>query len=263
MDYTFAPATLEAMRPLADAFARTLTGPVDDFWESHILGGAAWAICEDGGQIGFLTLWDDAPERYISSFYLPAERWHRAQALFARALETFAVTRAYVPTCDELFLSLCMDRQVKVELQAYYFADTPHAPVLPPQFGRECLRPVTPDELPEVFAQVGDFFGGVTAQTMAEGRELLWRLCEGEETLGYGIVVPNRLVRPYAPCGEIVLVPHRRRGVARSLQMHLAAWCREQGMIPVGGCWYYNEASRNTFYSVGRYSKTRLLNITF
>ena len=65
------------------------------------------------------------------------------------------------------------------------------------------------------------------------------------------------------PCGEIVLEHHRRRGVARSLQLFMHARCAALGKRHIGGCWFHNKPSRNTFDSIGLYSRTRLLNITF
>ena len=76
-------------------------------------------------------------------------------------------------------------------------------------------------------------------------------------------MVPNKLQKGYVACGEIVLEQHRRKGVARSLQLNMAEICRNNGLIPIGGCWYGNIASKLTFDSCGRYSRTRLLNVTF
>jgi len=76
-------------------------------------------------------------------------------------------------------------------------------------------------------------------------------------------MVPNKLKTGYTACGEIVLEQHRRKGVARSLQLNMAQICRNKGEIPIGGCWYQNTISYKAFYSCGRYSSTRLLNVTF
>lgn len=81
--------------------------------------------------------------------------------------------------------------------------------------------------------------------------------------------IMNRIIsdftveKAYVACGEIVLEQHRRKGVAKSLQLNMAEICRRNGLIPIGGCWYGNIASKRTFDSCGRYSRTRLLNVTF
>jgi hypothetical protein len=62
---------------------------------------------------------------------------------------------------------------------------------------------------------------------------------------------------------EFYKIKNRCKGVGRSIQMHLADITRENGYIPISGCWYYNHNSKKTIESAGRYSKTRLLNVTF
>ena len=53
--------------------------------------------------------------------------------------------------------------------------------------------------------------------------------------------------KAYVACGEIVIEQHRRKGVAKSLQLNMAEICRRNGLIPIGGCWYGNIASKRTF----------------
>ncbi len=50
--------------------------------------------------------------------------------------------------------------------------------------------------------------------------------------------INNKLQGGYVACGEIVLEQHRRKGVARSLQLNMAEICRNNGLIPIGGCWH-------------------------
>lgn len=109
----------------------------------------------------------------------------------------------------------------------------------------------------------GDFYNDLRDEDISLGKCELYRIIYKEETLGVGVMVQNKLKKGFIACGEIVLEKHRRKGVARSLQLNMADICRSRGEIPIGGCWYRNTNSYKTFYSCGRYSKTRLLNITF
>lgn len=61
----------------------------------------------------------------------------------------------------------------------------------------------------------------------------------------------------------ITIEEKRRKGVGRSIQLHLGDICIERGGIPISGCWYFNHLSKKTITSAGRYTKTRLLNISF
>ena len=54
-----------------------------------------------------------------------------------------------------------------------------------------------------------------------------------------------------------------RRGIGRSIQLHLADICREHGCTPISGCWYKNHLSRKTIESAGRAMSSLLINVGF
>ena len=260
MDDEFCKVQYNAIEPLFQQYKKTLGGVCDDFWEDHILGADLYLIKVDGHPAGYFAVYQQTK---MTQFFLSEEYLSLAQPVFQQILAEYSIQTAFVATCDELFLSLCLDFHRSVEPQAYFFdGSVPHE-VRPPEFGRSCLLPVSPGELAEVKEATDDFFDGVTQDDLLRKTTFLYRLCESERTLGFGIVVPGRLLPQYASVGMITLEPYRRRGVGRSIQLHLADLCRENGLIPISGCRYRNENSKRTIESAGRYSKTRLLNISF
>ena len=213
--------------------------------------------------VGFCSLYQSNELTYITSFYIKPEEIIHAQEIMKKVITTYNVTKAYVTTCDELFLSVCLDYHEKIELQAYFFDGTMEHPVRQAEFDMPCMRKVSVEEMPGIRAITGDFYDSFS-DTMIQNNECeLYRIVSDDVTLGVGVMVPNKLATGYVACGEIVLEEHRRKGVARSLQLNMSKICRDRGLIPIGGCWYYNEYSKKTFDSCGRYSKTRLLNVTF
>lgn len=265
MDYTFEKIEFAALRPQMDAYLRTLTGPVDDFWEDHVLRADAYAIRRETETVGFLTVLPEREGARMTAFWVDGSvSTGDSEAIFESALETFRIRCAFAATCDELFLSLCMTYQTKVEIQAYFFDADNTRNARPAEFGADCMRRVSAGELPEVFALTGDFFeNDFTEADIESGRVELYRAVENGETLGFGVMLPDKLLPDLLPCGEIVLEPHRKRGVARSLQLFMHARCQALGKKHIGGCWFHNKPSRSTFDSVGLYSRTRLLSITF
>ena len=253
-----------AIRSQVDAYLAALTGPVDDFWERHVLRADTYAIRYGAETVGFFCcLMEDAPR--MTAFWVnDTVSTADSERIFEKALADLHIAHAFVATCDEHFLSLCLTYQTKVEIQAYFFDVDRTQDTRPAEFGADCMRRVTVHELPEVFALTGDFFvSDLTAADIESGRIELYRVVENGETLGFGVMIPDRLQTNLLPCGEIVLEPHRRRGVARSLQLFMHARCAALGKRHIGGCWFHNKPSRNTFDSIGLYSRTRLLNITF
>lgn len=231
MNYTISKTDYDCTLSLFRKYQTTLNGVCDEFWEAHILGA----------------------DEYLNL----------AQAIFQRILEEYSIQTAFVATCDELFLSLCLDFHKSVEMQAYFFDGSVPRPVTPPEFGKACLCPVSSGELSEVKKVSGDFFDEVSEDDLLQKRTILYRLSENGETLGFGIVVPGGLLTQYASIGMITLEAHRRRGVGRSILLHLADLCRENGFLPIAGCWYGNRNSKRTLESAGLNSKTRLLNVFF
>lgn len=260
MDYTYCKVQYSAIEPFFQQYKKTLSGVCDDFWENHILGADLYLIEMGGHTAGYFAVYQQTK---LTQFFLSDKYLSLAQPVFKKILTEYSIQTAFVATCDELFLSLCLDFHRSVELQAYFFdGSVPHE-VRPPEFGRSCLLPIFPGELAEVKKATGDFFDNVTQDDLLLKRTMLYRLNENGETLGYGIVVPGILLPQYASVGMITLEPYRRRGVGRSIQLHLADLCRESGLVPISGCWYRNENSKRTIESAGRYSKTRLLNVSF
>lgn len=260
MNYNIVETTMDEIQPLLQQYLLTLNGATDDFWEEHVLNAKIYKITKDSQGIGYFAIYN---KDKITQFFLLDEYLYLAQHIFRQILKDNQIKTAYVATCDQLFLSLCLDCHSKVEMQAYFFDGTVEGKVKPPEYGRETIFEVKPEEFELVKEKTGDFFGCLTEFELETKKATLYQLCVNQEVLGYGIIVPNKLQTKYWPVGMIVLENYRCKGVGRSIQMHLADICRESGFIPISGCWYYNHLSKKTIESAGRYSKTRLLNVLF
>ncbi len=261
MSYKIIDTSMDDIRPLMEEYLDTLSCVVDDYWEYHVRMSDFYGIEVHGSNVGYFAVFRE--EQLLTQFYMKPEHWKLTQQVFQQILEDYGVEAAYVLTGDELFLSLCMDYHIRVEKQAYFFDGTIENEVRPPEYPRSCLFPVKPEEFDEVIERTGDFFQPISKAQVETGEYLLFKLCEGQELLGYGIIVPNVLLTKYWPCGMITLEKNRRKGIGRSIQLHLADICRENGFIPISGCWYYNHLSKKTIESAGRFTKTRLLKVIF
>ena len=261
MDYKIIKTSMEEMKPLLMEYLDTLNCVGDDFWEYHIRLAEFYKIVVNESSIGYFAIYHQ--EQLLTQFYLKKEYLNLAQPVFKQMLDENDIVAAYVLTGDELFLSLCMDYFVKIEKQAYMFDGTVKNEVRRPEYPRSCMMRVKPEEFEEVLEKTGDFFQPISKAQVESGENMLYKLCENHEILGYGIIVPNVLFTKYWACGMITLEKNRQRGIGRSIQLHLADICRENGYIPISGCWYYNHLSKKTIESAGRYTKTRMLKVYF
>ena len=257
---TYGETNLDAVGVLPKEYLDSLTCVVDDFWEEHIVKARMYSIYLGDEEAGFFTIYDGEK---LTLFYLRAKYWKVSQKIFGGILCDFEVKTAYVTTGDQLFLSLCMDFHKKVCLQAYFFDGTERHDVRTPEYERADISEIDYGMIAEINRKTGNFFDFVNEDYFKENDAKIYLLSKGGIELGYGIIVRNRFTPSYYACGMVTLPEHRRKGVGRSLQIHMADMVRECGGIPISGCWYYNELSKKTIESAGRFSKTRLLNVWF
>lgn len=262
MKYDWIKTNIFEIKNLMVEYIDTLTGIMDDFVERHILEADCYLININEETVGFFTIFKELDDMKITSFFLKQDFYGYAQDIFKDVLTAFEVKTAYVLTCDELFLSLCLDNHKEIKLQAYMFNGTLKIDKKEQQYDRSCLTKVLKDELETVRNLTGDFFDDFTTDEFNKSY-YLFCIKENETPLGYGVIVPNKIQKGYWACGMITLEEHRKKGVGRSIQIHLADICRENNAIPISGCWYYNHLSKKTIESAGRYTKTRLLNVLF
>jgi len=241
-------------------YYKYLTSVTDDFWEEHIVDAHFFIIQSDENSIGYFSIYGGSK---LTAFYMEARCLYMAQEAFKRILDEYGIETAFVATCDELFLSLCLDFHKSIELQAYIFDGSMYHDVKSPEYGRAGLSEIRPEEIDAVNQQTDGFFSDMTRERLESRDCVIYRMTNNADVLGYGVIVPNKTRPQLWSCGMIVLTEHRQKGVGRSIQIHLGDICHENGKIPVSGCWYYNHLSKKTIESAGRYTKTRLLNVKF
>ena len=239
------------VRPLLDEYLQTLTDVVDDFWEGHILAADVHVIHEDDKPIGCFTIHN---KEKITMFYIRPAYIKFTQDIFIRILTDFQVKTAFVATCDLLFLNLCIDFHIRIEMQAYFFKCGSMA-VRPPEYPSELLAVAVPGDETDILDKEG------VAENIALGKYYVMR--ENGIFLGQGFFNRLNLNPSAASIGMSVHPDFRRKGVGRSIIMHLANICHEKGIAPCCGCWYYNHSSKATLESAGFTAQTRLLNVYF
>ena len=236
-------------RPLFAQHMQTMGGSNDDFWEDNSLTNSIYQITLDAQPVGLCAVEAGGA---LTLFYLPLQYAKYAQPAFRALRERFHPQYAFAATNDELFLSLCMDDFTSIEKQAYFFTRS-GTPARPPAFARDGLRPALPADAADILDKEN------VAENIAQGKYYVLR--ENGVFLGQGFYKPMTLTPNAVSIGMSVHPDHRRKGVGRSIIMHLADICRENGKIPLCGCWYYNHNSKKTLESAGFVTRTRLLKV--
>lgn len=260
MDYKIKQTTFAEIEPLVNKYLKTLNNVSDNFWEEHILKATPYEVLTDEDPTGYFAIYN---HEKITQFFILDEYMYLAQSIFKHIIDDYSIKTAFVSTSDQLFLSLCMDLHKSVQIQAYFFDGSKRYNVREPEFDRACITSVAADELKSVKNLTGEFFDFITEDDVNNKQALLYKLCSNGKVFGFGIIEPNKMLTDYWAVGMITLEPYRQKGVGRSIQIHLGNICRENGFIPISGCWYQNHNSKKTIESAGQYSKTRLLNVIF
>ena len=208
----------------------------------------------DGEAAGFASIHG---ERLITQFAVAAPVRHYSQALFARLRETESVQTAFVPTCDEFFLSHALDKHRALSKQAYFFAARDDS--IPVAQGFE-LRPATHDDAARIRAETADFFDPIEERI---GRSELFMTLRNGAVAGIGIGEVSAIYPDVASIGVFTVEQQRGAGVGTATIAMLIAAVRARGLRPVAGCWYYNHASKRTLERAGMVTATRLLKIEF
>ena len=231
---------------------------VDSFWEDHVLESSAYKILAEGKIIGFFAIHH---KQLLTLFNVDAEYVNCAQELFYKVKHYEEVFEAFIPTGDELFLSLALDDFSKVEKQAYFSMDSQRE-IESHKINQGLILTLAAVEDLDLIRQYSDnFFEEGLIYHVEAAHIYIARLLA--EVIGFGIIDYGRVVPNFASIGMFVREEYRRQGMATNILISLKNVVHAKGLQPVSGCWYYNHNSKKSAQSAGLCSKTRLLRIHF
>ncbi len=240
---------------LFDAYVDSLSGPYDDYLEDHILASKFYTIEFEAEVVGFFAIFESS---LLTQFFVKEESIHLAQICFKSILKKFKITHGYVPTCDELFLSLSMDFHTRIDLQAYIFHDTKRE-VEPPTYPKSMLRLANLSDVEDIKRLSGDFFSELY-QAVSDRKIYI---LEDDEIYGFGIIEVNKIHTNCRGTGMYTVEKHRQKGVGRSIILHLKDLCETLEYQALPACWYHNYNSKSALESCGFAATTRLLKVEF
>jgi|SaaInlV_130m_DNA_2_1039683.scaffolds.fasta_scaffold25677_1 thymidine kinase len=238
-----------------DIYLKSLCSPIDSFLEGHILRSKYFNIELDGNVIGYTAI---HKKSLLSQFFIIDEHKSISQEVYFQIKRLSEVTKIFVPTCDEFFLSHAIESNRGVEIQAYFFQD--HKKQIESQKDLENFDLVIANECDISFIKEksGDFFDDLEKSILS--KEIFIGLNKGEK-VSFGILEVSKLLGEYASIGMFVIEEKRQQGFGVKTLLRLKHCCYDMEINPIAGCWYYNHNSKKTLEKAGMYTKTRLLNI--
>ncbi|MEM7128394.1 MAG: GNAT family N-acetyltransferase [Chloroflexota bacterium] len=233
-----------------------LPSPVDSFFEDHVEDSNQYWIHIDGVNAGHVSIHGG---NLVTQFCLHDAFKRYGQLVFQHVKKMESVRQAFVPTCDEFFLSHALDEQRSFACQAYFFQHTNGSDS---SFDTADLtfRQAQADDIDLIRQVSGDFVEPVE-EHVQNGE--LFITSKGDECAGLGVMIHNKFCLGYAAIGMFTVESFRNTGVGTATIRFLIQECKRQQTKPTAGCWYYNHFSKKTLEKAGMYSQARLLKIGF
>ncbi|SDY92518.1 hypothetical protein SAMN05421736_104211 [Evansella caseinilytica] len=263
--YEFRESNFEENSICFNHFIDSFSADIDSFQEEHILKSRVFSIIVDGINQGYFAFCENVFEiedfTVLTQFVLDNAAINHSQPIFNEIIKEYRIKSAFVSSADQLFLALSMDFHKSVTMQAYMYIDG-KAPVRRAEFSRSCMFPAKEEDFPEVKRLSKGYFDFLLSQDKI-GRFQLYILKSHETILGFGLLEDAMIMKQTKSLGIYTIEEHRKKGVGRSMMLHLKEICYNQGYKPLTGCNWYNHASKYTIESAGFISKTRLFKVEF
>lgn len=254
MNIQFLPAQMSDVPTLA-SYISALSSPIDSFLEEHIVQSAFQRIVIDDVDAGHFAIHAGT---LLTQFHLVGQHRRLGTPLLAQIKRDFQVKAAFVPTCDEFFLSHAIEEYVKLEKQACFFIEAGAAwPAV-----NEAVHywPAQADDAGAIEAMCGDFLDRYTERI---ANNELHAGFIGDELVALGVIERSAMFLPQASIGMFTRDSRRQQAIGTSTIVYLRRVCHAEGLRPIAGCWYYNHASRKTLEAAGMFTPTRLLRFEF
>jgi GNAT superfamily N-acetyltransferase len=256
MDVRVLPVEFTDIAGEVRAHLAGLPSLIDSYLEDHILGSNHYRLLVAGQAAGFASIHG---KQVITQFSLSAPYQTFGQAAFAQVRRMEEARSAYVPTCDEFYLSHALDDYRQLAKQAYFF-QTAGGGSPDDVTDSYDIRPATSADLACLREETADFFDPLEDR-IASGEVFV--TIRGERTVGFGALIPSVLYHAVASIGMFTIPAFRGHGVGTATISLLIRECGRRGLRPVAGCWYFNHSSKRTLERAGMVSPTRLLKIHF
>ncbi|MBP2028531.1 hypothetical protein J2Z35_002357 [Acetoanaerobium pronyense] len=234
-----------------------LPSKVDSFYEDHLIESDFYRLLADGKPAGVVAV---HKESMIIMFIVSKEFKRYGQELFYEARRLSEVTCAYVPTCDEFYLSVALEASKKMEFQAYFFKETENTVKFTKEEAVFSLEKATKKDIEKIIEDTDDFFNPL--ESHIENGRVYKGMVDGN-SVSYGIIEESRIFDDVSSIGMIVVDCQRQKGYGALTLKSLRNICHQNNITPIAGCWYYNHLSKKTLQNAGFYSDTRMLKIHF
>tara|TARA_R110002096_G_scaffold397929_3_gene593899 strand:- start:686 stop:1483 length:798 start_codon:yes stop_codon:yes gene_type:complete len=262
--YTFTKTTAEQTAAMQQTFWSQATAPLDGMWLSFASMADHYAISHGDTVIGYCAI--NSEQKLLQFFVVPG---HDTGVIFEVLIKEVNVTGAVVSTAEPHYLSLCLDKQTSLSVNALMYHVLDDSTTEPATFPEGSdFKPVTSDQLETAVefahqalgADKGWLTGYYTERIAGEELIGLW---QGDTLIAAGECRPCKEQPKYADVGMVVSPDYRTKGLATNILRELILMSHRKGLKPICSTEQGNIAAQKSITRAGFVSQHRILDIAF
>lgn len=260
---TFAPANPAELSGAKANYLQRTVAPLDGMWQSFVEMGNHYSIERQSESIGYYVVNSD---NHLLRFSLNERA--NSNAIFDQLLSDKKFASAVVSTAEPDFLTLCMDYQSSISVNAIMYQDQGRKLDGKPNFELDEFRLVQDierNQAIEFAAQAmganRDWLNGYYSQRIQ--REELYGLWIEGQLAAAGECRLSDSQKSIADLGMVVAKSQRGRGVATAILCRLRKHCNESGLTAICSTERDNVAAQKAITRAGFDSNHRILNVEF
>lgn len=249
---------------LKKLYLKSLPAPRDGMWETFVMMADHYTITHEEKTIGYFVI---NAEQLILQYY--AHDDYDSADIFKQILDELKPVGAVATTSEFQFLSLCLDHQKSVSINALMYHINEDAPIADANFpqGFE-FKTISENELKTAvdFAHqtlgadrgwLSGYFGSLI------NRGELFGLWQEKNLIATGECRLSDTQKPYADLGMVVSKTHRGQGLATAILRKLLKICDKKGLSAICSTEKENIGARKAISKAGFISHHRIVEIKF
>lgn len=229
----------------------SLSYPMDSWLEDRLIESSIYKIMYEDSCIGYAGLIKET----LHFFYVMKEYFRYAPAVLEKIVSEKAIKKVFIMTQDSLISTLIAEWDYEKEKDACWFTDSGRVENINTEVSHAVFRYAKEGDIQRIREISGDFFdeesGGFACLEERVAAGTIFVLEDNGDLLGCGVIEKGQFCNGYVSIGMYANSDHRRKGVAKTILLHLKKWTYSNNLRPVAGCWYYNTLSRRSLESAG------------
>lgn len=254
----------DSITSIVKKYSEKITAPLDDMWENMIIPSGTFYTVSDADIMGYFVVGDN---NTMLQFYIEECYESKTIEIFEQVVKDQNIEGALAGTFEPLYLSLCLDRNTKVEVDTFLYKENKSAEIKSP-IDAIRINQANKDDYTEILdfckskvGLEGDWIGPYYKVLLPKGSVYLFKI--EDEIIGAGELRPSKSSVSYANLGMMVSKDFRKQNIGTYIMHQMKLLANKKGLMGICSTTIDNVASQKAIIKSGFYSYHRILKIRF